>query len=173
MMDSIPLVAITGQVRTELIGNDAFQEADTTGITRPVTKYNCIVKDVRDLARVIKEVFFMASTGRPGPVVIDLPVMFRLRRRILRCVEMRLPGYKPKIKGHHRQIEMAAEAKNKSEKPVLYVGGGIISANAGEELCALRITPNVIAPFQMDLVQVDTPGPRGVTMEAWLPMTRR
>ena len=74
MMDSVPLVAITGQVRTELIGNDAFKEADTTGITRPVTKYNCIVKDVRDLARSIKEAFFIASTGRQGPVVIDLPV---------------------------------------------------------------------------------------------------
>ncbi|MHC4693493.1 MAG: thiamine pyrophosphate-binding protein, partial [Planctomycetota bacterium] len=73
-MDSIPLVAMTGQVRTELIGNDAFQEADTTGVTRPVTKYNCIVKDVKDLARLIKEAFHIASTGRPGPVLIDLPV---------------------------------------------------------------------------------------------------
>ena len=74
MMDSIPLVAITGQVRTELIGNDAFQEADTTGITRPITKYNCIVKDVKDLARTIDEAFYIASTGRPGPVLIDVPV---------------------------------------------------------------------------------------------------
>ncbi|GAI20396.1 unnamed protein product, partial [marine sediment metagenome] len=73
-MDSVPVVAMTGQVRTELIGNDAFQEADTTGITRPVTKYNCIVKDVKDLARLIKEAFYIASTGRPGPVLIDIPV---------------------------------------------------------------------------------------------------
>ncbi|MGD0552826.1 MAG: biosynthetic-type acetolactate synthase large subunit [Sedimentisphaerales bacterium] len=138
MMDSVPMVAITGQVRTELIGNDAFQEADTTGITRPVTKYNCIVKDVKDLARTIKEAFFIASTGRPGPVVVDLPVDVQLAKTEYDAgVEMRLPGYKPRIKGHHRQIEMAAEAINKSEKPVLYVGGGIISANAGEELRAL------------------------------------
>ncbi len=138
MMDSVPLVAITGQVRTELIGNDAFQEADTTGITRPVTKYNCIVKDVRDLARTIKEAFFIASTGRPGPVVVDLPVDVQVAKTEYdRDVEMRLPGYKPRIKGHHRQIEMAAEAINKSEKPVLYVGGGIILANASDELRAL------------------------------------
>ena len=138
MMDSVPMVAITGQVRTELIGNDAFQEADTTGITRPVTKYNCIVKDVKDLAQTIKEAFFIASTGRPGPVVVDLPVDVQVAKTEYDAgVEMRLPGYKPKIKGHHRQIEMAAEAINKSEKPVLYVGGGIISANAAEELRAL------------------------------------
>ena len=74
MMDSVPLVALTGQVRTELIGNDAFQEADTTGITRPVTKYNCIVKDVKDLARMIREAFYIASTGRQGPVLVDIPV---------------------------------------------------------------------------------------------------
>src|SRR5512136_894572 len=74
MMDSIPMVALTGQVRTDLIGNDAFQEADITGITRPITKYNCIVKDVRDLARTIREAFYIASTGRPGPVLIDIPV---------------------------------------------------------------------------------------------------
>jgi acetolactate synthase I/II/III large subunit len=138
MMDSIPMVAITGQVRTELIGNDAFQEADTTGITRPVTKYNCIVKDVRDLARVIKEAFFIASTGRPGPVVVDLPVDVQVAKTEYDSgVEMKLPGYKPKIKGHLRQVSMAAEAINKSERPVLYVGGGIISSNAAEELRAL------------------------------------
>jgi acetolactate synthase-1/2/3 large subunit len=93
MMDSIPLVAITGQVRTELIGNDAFQEADTTGITRPVTKYNCIVKDVNDLARLIKEAFFIASTGRPGPVVVDLPVDVQVAKAEYdRDVEMRRRG---------------------------------------------------------------------------------
>ncbi len=135
MMDSIPMVAITGQVRTDLIGNDAFQEADTTGITRPVTKYNCIVKDVKDLARTIKEAFFIASTGRPGPVVVDLPVDVQVNKTEYDPdVEMKLPGYKPKIQGHLRQISMAAEVINKSEKPVLYVGGGIIIANAAQEL---------------------------------------
>jgi acetolactate synthase-1/2/3 large subunit len=137
MMDSIPLVAITGQVRTELIGNDAFQEADTTGITRPVTKYNCIVKDVRDLARTIKEAFYIASTGRPGPVLIDVPVDVE----VAKCPsdgneEMRLPGYKIRNEGHTRQISMAAKAINSSRKPVVYVGGGVIIANAADELHA-------------------------------------
>ena len=151
MMDSIPIVAITGQVRTELIGNDAFQEADTTGITRPVTKYNCIVKDVKDLARTIKEAFYIASTGRPGPVVVDLPVDVQVAKTNYDpSVEMKLPGYRPKTKGHSRQISMAAEAINKSEKPVLYVGGGIIIANASEELRALAKKAHI--PVTMTLL---------------------
>ncbi|MHC4622547.1 MAG: thiamine pyrophosphate-binding protein, partial [Planctomycetota bacterium] len=116
MMDSVPVVALTGQVRTELIGNDAFQEADTTGITRPVTKYNCIVKDVENLARIIKEAFYIASTGRPGPVLIDIPVDVA----VARCgtegpVKMKLPGYRIPAKGHKRQISMVARAINDSE----------------------------------------------------------
>ena len=138
MMDSVPVVALTGQVRTELIGNDAFQEADTTGITRPVTKYNCIVKDVRDLARTIREAFYIASTGRPGPVLVDIPVDVE----VAKCnndgpAQVKLPGYKVRSEGHAKQISMAAKAINKSEQPVLYVGGGVISANAAEELRAL------------------------------------
>ncbi len=138
MMDSVPIVALTGQVRTELIGNDAFQEADTTGITRPVTKYNCIVKDVKDLARILKEAFYIASTGRPGPVLVDIP----LDVEVAKCktdgsVEMELPGYRVRTEGHAKQISMAAKAINESEQPVLYVGGGVISANAAEELRAL------------------------------------
>ena len=135
MMDSIPVVALTGQVRTELIGNDAFQEADTTGITRPVTKHNCIVKDVKDLARTIREAFYIASTGRQGPVLIDLPVDVQ----VAKCQpdgskEINLPGYKLWTRGHARQISSAAKAINASERPVLYVGGGVISANAADEL---------------------------------------
>ena len=138
MMDSVPVVALTGQVRTELIGNDAFQEADTTGITRPVTKYNCIVKDVKDLERTIREAFHIASTGRPGPVLIDLPVDVQVARLSTdHRVAMDLPGYRVKDKGHKRQISMVAAAINESQQPVLYVGGGIISANASEELRAL------------------------------------
>ncbi len=138
MMDSVPLVALTGQVRTELIGNDAFQEADTTGITRPITKYNSIVKRVEDMARTIREAFHIASTGRPGPVLIDMPVDVA----VATCgddglAEMDLPGYRVRTKGNARQISMAAAAINKSEKPVLYVGGGVISANASEEMRAL------------------------------------
>jgi acetolactate synthase-1/2/3 large subunit len=151
MMDSIPIVAITGQVRTELIGNDAFQEADTTGITRPVTKYNCIVKDVRDLARTIKEAFYIASTGRPGPVVVDLPVDIQVAKTDYNPdVEMKLPGYRPKAKGHSRQISMAAAAINKSERPVLYVGGGIIIANAAEEMRTLAKKAHI--PVTMTLL---------------------
>ncbi len=138
MMDSVPVVALTGQVRTELIGNDAFQEADTTGITRPVTKYNCIVKDVRDLARTIREAFYIASTGRPGPVLVDIPVDVE----VTKCsndgpMQVKLPGYKVRSEGHAKQISMAAKAMNKSEQPVLYVGGGVVSANAARELRAL------------------------------------
>jgi len=135
MMDSIPIVALTGQVRTELIGNDAFQEADTTGITRPVTKHNCIVKDVKDLARTIREAFYIASTGRKGPVLIDLPVDIEVAKcKTDGCKDMKLPGYKVQIKGHTGQISTAAKAINKSQKPVLYVGGGVISADATKEL---------------------------------------
>ena len=138
MMDSIPVVALTGQVRTELIGNDAFQEADTTGITRPVTKYNCIVKDVEDLERLIREAFLIASTGRPGPVLVDIPVDVQVaRHRSGGEVKIQLPGYRIRSKGHARQISAAAAVINRSERPVLYVGGGVISANACAELKAL------------------------------------
>jgi len=134
-MDSVPIVALTGQVRTELIGNDAFQEADTTGVTRPITKYNCIVKDVEDLARIIKEAFYIASTGRPGPVLIDIPVDVQVNKAGTDVVsKIDLPGYRVRTKGHAKQISTAAEAINKSEQPVLYVGGGVIIANASEEL---------------------------------------
>ena len=137
MMDSVPMVALTGQVRTELIGNDAFQEADTTGITRPVTKYNCIVKDVKDMARTVREAFYIASTGRPGPVLIDIPVDIEVAKyKTDGSTKMELPGYRIRTKGHSKQISMAAKAINKSEQPVLYVGGGVISANATKELQA-------------------------------------
>jgi len=136
-MDSVPLVALTGQVRTELIGNDAFQEADTTGITRPVTKYNCIVKDVKDLARTVREAFYIASTGRPGPVLVDIPVDIEVAKcKTDTSTKMDLPGYKIKKEGHRRQISNAAKAINKSKQPVLYAGGGVISANAAEQLRA-------------------------------------
>ncbi len=165
-MDSIPLVALTGQVRTELIGNDAFQEADTTGITRPVTKYNCIVKDVKDLARTIHEAFYIASTGRKGPVLIDLPVDVTVSKyKADGPSEMDLPGYRVQTKGHARQITMAAKAINKSKQPVLYVGGGVISANASEELRALAEKANL--PVTMTLLGL---GSYDQTMPASLDM---
>ncbi len=151
MMDSVPLVAFTGQVRTELIGNDAFQEADTTGITRPVTKYNCIVKHVKDLGRVVREAFHIASTGRPGPVLIDLPVdILVAKHEVNGPITMELPGYKLRSKGHGRQISMAAKAINKSDCPVLYVGGGVIISNAVQELRALAEKANL--PVSMTLM---------------------
>ena len=135
MMDSIPLVAITGQVRTTLIGNDAFQEADTTGITRPVTKHNVIVKDVADLADTIREAFYIASTGRPGPVLIDIPVDVQVTETDWKGPkEINMPGYKVRTRGHARQISTAATAINNSKRPVVYAGGGIISAGASDDL---------------------------------------
>ena len=138
-MDSVPLLAITGQVKTELIGCDAFQEVDITGITRPITKHNVIVKDVKDLARTIKEAFHIASTGRPGPVLVDIPVDVLVATYSPDPDEpFDLPGYKiSNIKGHARQIEMAAKAINESKRPVAYVGGGVIIADAAKELAAL------------------------------------
>jgi acetolactate synthase I/II/III large subunit len=144
MMDSTPLVALTGQVRTELIGNDAFQEADTTGITRPITKHNEIVKDPRDLARTIREAFYIARTGRPGPVLVDLPVDMQLAEvEVSPPEEISLPGYKLRDKGHGRQIALAAEAINASERPIIYAGGGVIISNASMELRALAEKANI------------------------------
>jgi len=138
MMDSIPIVAITGQVRTELIGNDAFQEADTTGITRPVTKHNVIVKDPNDLARTIREAFYIASTGRPGPVLIDIPVDMQVAQiKVSKPEKIKLPGYGVRTRGHSKQISIAAAAINDSSRPVLYAGGGVIIANASDEMRAL------------------------------------
>ncbi|MCY2923881.1 MAG: thiamine pyrophosphate-binding protein, partial [Planctomycetota bacterium] len=134
-MDSIPLVAITGQVRTSLIGNDAFQEADVSGLTLPITKHNFLVKDVNDLARVLREAFHIARTGRPGPVVVDIPVDVTVNRLAGEpSLEMDLPGYKPRPAGHMPQIRAAADAINASQRPVLYVGGGVILANATDAL---------------------------------------
>ncbi len=137
-MDSIPVVAFTGQVRSTLIGNDAFQEADMTGITRPVTKHNMLVKRVEDLGRAIREAFHIAGTGRPGPVLVDIAVDATTNAlKQEPDLEMRLPGYKPRITGHIRQIKTAADAINASQRPVLYIGGGVIISGASTELRAV------------------------------------
>lgn len=142
-MDSIPMVAITGQVTTAAIGNDAFQEADVTGVTRPVTKYNMLVKDVRHLRRAVREAFHIARTGRPGPVLIDLPKDVQMATKVpLSEVKMDLPGYRPRRKGHIRQIRLAAQAINAAERPVLYVGGGVVLSNATDELRQLMRKSN-------------------------------
>ena len=141
-MDSIPIVALTGQVPTQTIGNDAFQEADTTGITRPVTKHNFIVKDPADLTRVFKKAFYIATTGRPGPVLVDLPKdILTAEINFEYPEEIKIPGYNPTMKGNIRQIKRVIEAINDSRKPLIYAGGGIVASNASEELSEfVRIT---------------------------------
>lgn len=134
-MDSIPMVAITGQVGTHLIGNDAFQEADVTGITRPVTKHNFLVKDVKDLAHTIAEAFYIASTGRPGPVLIDIPVdVQRADTEFIWPEKINIRSYQPVYSGHPGQIKKAAKLISTSKKPIIYAGGGIITSGADLEL---------------------------------------
>ena len=136
-MDSVPMVCITGQVATTAIGSDAFQEADTVGITRPVTKHNYLVKDVRDVARIVREAFYIASTGRRGPVLIDFPVdVSRAKTEFVFPKSVNIRGYKPTVEGHPKQIEKAAEMILAAKRPVLYVGGGCIASDAAEELTA-------------------------------------
>lgn len=144
-MDSIPIVALTGQVRTTVIGNDAFQEVDTIGITRPITKHSYLVKDVRDIARTVREAFFIARTGRPGPVLVDLPVDTTVAETDFRYPEeVTIRGYKPKILDDaaidavdQANIERAAEAIAKSRRPVIYAGAGVIHGGASAELLEL------------------------------------
>ncbi|MDP2913368.1 MAG: biosynthetic-type acetolactate synthase large subunit [Candidatus Omnitrophota bacterium] len=139
-MDSVPMVAITGQVKTFLIGNDAFQEADITGITRPITKHNYLVEDVNDLARIIKEAFHIASTGRPGPVLIDLPSDIQAKEtEFIYPDKVDIRGYKPTYEGHPGQIKRAAKAIAESKRPILYVGGGVIISEASEAVRELAI----------------------------------
>jgi len=134
-MDSIPIVVFTGQVPTALIGNDAFQEADIVGITRPCTKYNFLVKDVRELAQTIKEAFYIAASGRPGPVLIDLPRdVVTAKAEFLWPEKVDIRSYKPSVTGNKRQIMQAAAAIAKAKKPVAYIGGGVISSNAAEQI---------------------------------------
>ena len=134
-MDSIPLIILTGQIATPLIGNDAFQEADIVGITRPCTKHNYLVKNVGDLAKTIKEAFYIARNGRPGPVLIDLPKDIMADSTEFKYPEkVFIRGYQPTYEGHPGQIQRAIKLIMKSKRPVLYVGGGIISSNASKEL---------------------------------------
>jgi acetolactate synthase-1/2/3 large subunit len=134
-MDSIPIVAITGQVGTGMIGTDAFQEVDITGITLPITKHNYLVKDIKDLPRVLKEAFHIAKTGRPGPVLIDIPKDISHGSFEFKVPEsIELKGYKPNYKGHPAQIKNLVRLLGEAKKPLILAGGGIISANATQEL---------------------------------------
>ncbi|HWO02740.1 MAG TPA: biosynthetic-type acetolactate synthase large subunit [Blastocatellia bacterium] len=137
-MDSTPLVVISGQVPRKLIGTDAFQEADTVGITRPCTKYNYLVKDVRDLAEVIREAFFIARSGRPGPVLVDIPKDVTGETAPFVYPEsVSLPGYRPSLRGNLQQVKRAVDRIKEATRPVLYVGGGVIHSNGSKELLEL------------------------------------
>lgn len=137
-MDSIPMVALTGQVTTPVLGTDAFQEADITGITLPIVKHSYLIKDVEELPMVIKEAFHIASTGRPGPVLVDIPKDVALAEIDFKYPsQVDLPGYKPTVKGHTKQVKAAAKAITEAERPIIYCGGGIIAAEAADELRAL------------------------------------
>jgi acetolactate synthase-1/2/3 large subunit len=134
-MDSIPVIAFTGQVPTPMIGNDAFQEADIVGITRPCTKHNYLVKDIKELARIIKEAFYVATTGRPGPVLVDLPKDVQSQSTEFHYPQtVQIASYQPKYKGHAGQIKRALALILKSERPVIYAGGGVLLSNAADEL---------------------------------------
>ena len=137
-MDSSPVVIITGQVPTALIGNDAFQEVDSVGISRPCVKHNFLVRDVNDLANTIKKAFYIATTGRPGPVVVDVPKDVTINKAPFNypdTIEMR--SYKPVITGHPRQIRQAADLILSAKRPIIYSGGGVVLGNAAEELTEL------------------------------------
>jgi len=145
-LDSVPLVAITGQVPRHLIGTDAFQEADVTGITLPIVKHSYLVQAVEDVPRIVHEAFHIARTGRPGPVVIDLPndlnrMEFDYDPDQAQVID--LPGYRPTTRGHPKQVRAAAQAIAEAERPVIYAGGGVISAEASEELRALALYAHI------------------------------
>ena len=149
-MDSVPIVVFTGQVATHLIGNDAFQEADIVGITRPITKHNFLVRDVKELATIIRKAFFIASTGRPGPVLVDLP------KDVINSVcefeypeKVELRGYKPTFLGHQNQIKKAADIIKNAKRPLLYVGGGVLMSNGERELRLFAKESNI--PVTMTL----------------------
>ncbi|MCS7199256.1 MAG: biosynthetic-type acetolactate synthase large subunit [Caldimicrobium sp.] len=150
-MDSIPIVVLTGQVPTKLIGNDAFQEVDTTGITRPITKHNFLVKKVEDLPRILKAAFHIARTGRPGPVLVDLPKdVQQAKGEFNYPEEIHLRSYNPTYEPHIKQIEKAYQLLEKAERPVFLVGGGVISSGASEEVRELAERLNL--PVTMTLM---------------------
>jgi len=153
MLDSIPLVCLCGQVPTHLIGNDAFQEADTTGITRPCTKHNYLVKSIEDLPRMMHEAFYVASTGRPGPVVIDLP------KDVLMSVgddsaptKVTHKSYKPQIKGDTAAIKQAVKMVAKAKKPIIYAGGGVINSGPGASKLLANFTQMTGFPITLTLM---------------------
>jgi acetolactate synthase-1/2/3 large subunit len=135
MMDSVPVVFITGQVRTELLGTDGFQEADTIGITMPIVKHSFMIQNANEIPRAIHEAFHVARSGRPGPVLVDIPQdLQRADIDYEPVTDVRLPGYQPTVEGNQKQIRQAAKALATAQRPVIYAGGGVINANAAAEL---------------------------------------
>ncbi|HMD51862.1 MAG TPA: biosynthetic-type acetolactate synthase large subunit [Solirubrobacteraceae bacterium] len=135
MMDSVPVVFITGQVRTELLGTDGFQEADTIGITMPVVKHSFMIQHPQEIPRAIHEAFHIARTGRPGPVLVDIPQdLSRAEIDYEPVTDVHLPGYQPRVEGNQKQIRQAAKALASAQRPVIYAGGGVVNANASPEL---------------------------------------
>ncbi len=163
-MDSVPLVCLSGQVPTSLIGNDAFQEADNVGLSRPCTKYNFLVKDVEDLAVTLKEAFYLAGTGRPGPVLVDIPKDVSMNRAEFKYPgSVSIRGYNPTYDGNKWQIKQAADAIMKARKPVLYVGGGVVFSGASEELIELAELAQI--PVDMTLMGLGAfPGEHPLSM---------
>ncbi|MFZ0090066.1 MAG: biosynthetic-type acetolactate synthase large subunit [Solirubrobacteraceae bacterium] len=138
MMDSVPVVFITGQVRTDLLGTDGFQEADTIGITMPIVKHSFMIQHPAELPRTVHEAFHIARSGRPGPVVVDIPQdLSRADIAYEPVTDVRLPGYQPTTDGNQKQIRLAAKAMANARRPVIYAGGGVVSANAAAELTEL------------------------------------
>ncbi len=151
-MDSVPMVAITGQVNTFLIGKDAFQEADITGITLPITKHNYLLRSAKDISRVFREAFYIARSGRPGPVLIDLPRDVTVEQVEFDWPEVKLPGYHPSVDVHQMQIKRAAGALMAAERPVIYAGGGVRYANAHVDL--FNLATKINAPVTTTLMGV-------------------
>jgi len=141
MMDSVPVVFLTGQVRTELLGTDGFQEADTIGITMPIVKHSFMIQHPLEIPRTIHEAFHIARTGRPGPVVVDIPQdLSRAEIPYEPVTDVHLPGYQPTTDGNQKQIRLAAKALANARRPVIYAGGGVVNANAAEELVELAMS---------------------------------
>lgn len=165
-MDSVPLIAITGQVATGMVGTDAFQEVDVTGITDPITKHNYLIKDVNRLAQSVKEAFYIASSGRPGPVLLDIPRDVAMAKsKVTEAGRISLRGYKPNLTGHQGQIKQFLRLLEESVRPVIVAGGGILCAGAWEELLRLAEKKQIpVANTLMGLGSIDLEHPLALGM---------
>ncbi len=166
MMDSVPVVFLTGQIRSDLLGTDGFQEADTIGITMPAVKHSVMVTAAEDIPRTIHEAFYLARSGRPGPVLVDIPVDVSKGEIDYQPVtDLELPGYQPSVEGNAKQIRQAAKALAAAKRPVLYVGGGVVNADASEELRALAASDRFpLTATLMGLGSFPSEGPQWLGM---------